>query len=60
MQNKMLKLKFGREDLILETGKIAKQANGSVTVQYGGTGGLVTARMSQEPPGDPGFFFGDN
>ncbi|OGX43779.1 MAG: polyribonucleotide nucleotidyltransferase [Omnitrophica WOR_2 bacterium RIFCSPLOWO2_12_FULL_51_8] len=56
MQNKMLKLKFGREDLILETGKIAKQANGSVTVQYGGTVVLVTACMSQEPREGRDFF----
>lgn len=41
------KIKFGKEDLILQTGKVAKQANGSVTVQYGGSVVLVTACMSR-------------
>ncbi|MEI6631072.1 MAG: polyribonucleotide nucleotidyltransferase, partial [bacterium] len=48
--------KFGSEELILETGKIAKQANGSVTVQYGGTVVLVTACMSKEPREGRDFF----
>jgi len=56
MQNGIMKAKFGRQDLILETGKIAKQANGSVTVQYGGTMVLVTACMSKEPKEEQGFF----
>ncbi len=41
--------KFGSKNLIIESGKIAKQANGSVTVQNGGTIVLVTAVMSKEP-----------
>jgi polyribonucleotide nucleotidyltransferase len=52
----MLKVKFGRNDLILDTGKIAKQANGSVTVQYGGTVVLVTACMSKQPREGQDFF----
>jgi len=52
----MLKVKFGKNDLILETGKIAKQANGSVTVQYGGTVVLVTACMSKEIREGQDFF----
>ena len=56
MQNKSLKIKFGKNDLILETGKIAKQANGSVTVTYGGTVVLVTACMSREIREGQGFF----
>ena len=48
MQNKSLKIKFGKNDLILETGRLAKQANGSVTVTYGGTVVLVTACMSRD------------
>jgi len=44
----MMKIRFGREDLLLDTGKLAKQANGSVTVQYGGTVVLVTACMSRD------------
>ena len=56
MQNKSLKIKFGKNDLILETGKIAKQANGSVTVTYGGTVVLVTACMSREIREGQDFF----
>ncbi len=56
MQSKVGKIKFGKEDLIFETGKIAKQANGSVTVQYGGTVVLVTACMSREIRGGRDFF----
>jgi polyribonucleotide nucleotidyltransferase len=44
-----IKLKFGTDDLIIQTGKLAKQANGAVTVQYGGTVVLVTCVMSKEP-----------
>jgi len=46
MQNKSLKIKFGKNDLIIGTGKFAKQANGSVTITYGETVILVTACMS--------------
>ena len=56
MQDNILKVKFGEQDLILETGKIAKQANGSVTVQYGGTVVLVTACMSKEVKEGQDFF----
>jgi polyribonucleotide nucleotidyltransferase len=51
-----MKHKFGREDLILEIGKLAKQANGSVTVRYGGTVVLVTACMSKEVREGQDFF----
>jgi len=51
-----MKIKFGNNDLILETGKMAKQANGSVTLQYGGTTVLVTACMSKEPREGQDFF----
>ncbi len=56
MQNDTLKIKFGKGDFFLETGKMAKQANGSVTIQYGGTVVLVTACMSKEPKEGLGFF----
>jgi polyribonucleotide nucleotidyltransferase len=56
MQNTSMKIRFGKEELILETGKIAKQANGSVTVQYGGTVVLVTACMSKEIREGQDFF----
>jgi len=56
MQNNILNVSFGRNELRLETGSIAKQANGSVTVQYGGTVVLVTACMSKEPKEGRDFF----
>jgi polyribonucleotide nucleotidyltransferase len=42
-----MRVKIGNNDLVLETGSLAKQANGSVTVHYGGTVVLVTACMSK-------------
>ncbi len=44
-QKKYLKesIKLGGEDLIVETGKVAKQADGSVVIRYGDTMLLVTA-----------------
>ena len=47
--------RIGRETLILETGKLAKQADGAVTVQYGGTVVLVTAVAAKQPR--PGIDF---
>ncbi|MFA6356979.1 MAG: polyribonucleotide nucleotidyltransferase, partial [Candidatus Omnitrophota bacterium] len=41
--------KLGRENLVFETGRMAKQAHGAVMVQYGGTVVLVTAVMAKEP-----------
>ena len=42
------KIKFGNNELIIETGKLAKQASGAVLVSLGGTVVLVTACMSSE------------
>lgn len=56
MQTHTQRIKFGRTDLILETGSIAKQANGSVTIQYGGTVVLVTACMSTKIREGQDFF----
>ncbi|MFA6357632.1 MAG: polyribonucleotide nucleotidyltransferase [Candidatus Omnitrophota bacterium] len=56
MQTKSLKIKFGKNDLVLETGKIAKQANGSVVLTYGSTVILVTACMSREIREGQDFF----
>jgi polyribonucleotide nucleotidyltransferase len=56
MDTSRVQIDFGRQDLIIETGKMAKQANGAVTVQYGGTVVLVTACMSKEPKEDADFF----
>ncbi len=49
-------IEFSKRKLILETGKFAKQANGSVTVQYGGTVVLVSACISKEIREDIDFF----
>jgi len=48
MSNSKVEKKIGREDLVIETGRMAKQANGSVLVQYGGTVVLATAVCSKE------------
>jgi polyribonucleotide nucleotidyltransferase len=42
---------LGAQSLILETGKIAKQAHGAVTVRYGDTMVLVTAVEGEPIPG---------
>ncbi len=47
MQSSSVRTQFGKQEIILETGKVAKQANGSVTVTYGGTVVLITACMSK-------------
>ncbi len=47
---------FGGQNLIIETGTLAKQANGAVTVTCGGTVVLVTACMSQKPREGVDFF----
>ncbi len=56
MQSGIQKIKFGQEELILETGRFAKQANGAVVVSYGGTVVLVTACMSREIKEGRDFF----
>ncbi|ULQ60121.1 polyribonucleotide nucleotidyltransferase [Brucepastera parasyntrophica] len=40
--------RIGNDDLILETGRLAKQANGSVFAQYAGTAVLATACASSD------------
>ena len=42
-------IEVGGRTLVLETGKIAKQANGAVTARYGDTVVLVTACMASKP-----------
>jgi polyribonucleotide nucleotidyltransferase len=56
MQNKSLAIKFGKNDLIIETGRLAKQANGSVTITYGATVILVTVCMSSSIREGQDFF----
>lgn len=46
MEIKTFKKEIANRELIIETGKMANQANGSVTVQYGDTLLLATATMS--------------
>jgi len=48
--------KIGRETLSIETGKMARQADGSVCVQYGGTVVLATAVCAKEPRQGIDFF----
>ncbi|RAL23492.1 polyribonucleotide nucleotidyltransferase [Lujinxingia litoralis] len=47
--------KFGDRELIIETGRMARQANGSVVVQYGDSMVLCTATAGGERP-DLSFF----
>ncbi|NLK07837.1 MAG: polyribonucleotide nucleotidyltransferase [Firmicutes bacterium] len=49
-------LEVGGRSLVVETGGLAQQANGSVLVRYGDTVVLVTAAMSQEPREGIDFF----
>lgn len=42
-------MKIGKENFIIETGKLAKQAAGAVTVQCGGTVVLVAVSWSDKP-----------
>ena len=56
MELKQVSIKCGRQDVFIETGKIAKQANGAVVVSCGGTVVLVTACMSKRTKESLGFF----
>ena len=49
-------VEIGGKKLSIETGRYAKQANGSVMVRYGDTMVLVTAVASKEAQEDKGFF----
>src|SRR3989338_4404751 len=49
MKSGRMEIPFGAQNLIVETGKLAKQANAAVTVSCGGTVVLVTACMSKVP-----------
>ncbi len=56
MNTQEVKLKIGEKELVITTGEMARQANGAVIVQYGGTVVLVTVVMSKEPKEDTDFF----
>ncbi|MBP2654901.1 MAG: pnp [Firmicutes bacterium] len=49
-------MQLGGRSLIIETGKMAKQAGGAVLVRYGDTAVLVTATASAEPREGIDFF----
>ena len=58
MSKKYLKeaIKLGGKDLTVETGKIAKQADGAIVIRYGDTMLLVTAVSSKSPREGLNFF----
>ncbi|RMG68163.1 MAG: polyribonucleotide nucleotidyltransferase [Calditrichaeota bacterium] len=49
-------MELGGRKLVIETGRMAKQANGSAVVRYGDTMVLATATCSKEPREDLDFF----
>ncbi len=49
-------INLGTKDIIIQTGKLAKSCNASVTIQCGDTVLLVTATCSDEPRKDIDFF----
>ena len=51
-----IEIPFGAQNLIIESGRLAKQANGAVTVTYGGNVVLVTACMAKKPREGIDFF----
>ncbi|MGA2666672.1 MAG: polyribonucleotide nucleotidyltransferase [Patescibacteria group bacterium] len=53
---KEFKTTLGEKELIIETGKLASLASGSVTVRYGDTVVLATAVCTEEPREDVDFF----
>jgi len=53
---KTFELNLESGNLIFETGQMARQADGAITVRLGGTLVLVTAVASKEPKKDLGFF----
>jgi len=55
MQEKF-QMDLGGRPLIMEIGKVAKQANGAVWVRYGDTVVLVTATLAKEPREGIDFF----
>jgi len=53
---KTVKALFGRNELIIETGKMAKQADGACLVKYGGTAVLATVVAAKEPKEGADYF----
>ncbi len=55
-QVRQYRTKIGDHEIIIETGKLAQQAGGAVTIRSEDTIVLVTATMSREPRGGISFF----
>lgn len=53
---KTKKIKWGGKELSLETGKVARQADGAVIIRYGGTSLLCTATSAKKPMEGVDFF----
>ena len=53
---KTFEMELAGRPLIIETGKMAKQANGAVLVRYGDTAVLVATTASKEPREGTDFF----
>ena len=47
---------YGNQNIVIETGKIARQAHGSVVISSGGTTILVTVVAKREPKPGQSFF----
>ena len=56
MRNKTYKIDIEGKELIIETNKMAEQANADVLVRYGDTVLLVTSVMSKNARPDIDFF----
>ncbi|MCB9747767.1 MAG: polyribonucleotide nucleotidyltransferase [Candidatus Omnitrophica bacterium] len=56
MQTGKIEVPYGEKTLLIETGKLAKQANAAVTVTCGGTVVLVAVCMSKKAKDDIDFF----
>ncbi|MCL5795194.1 MAG: polyribonucleotide nucleotidyltransferase, partial [Patescibacteria group bacterium] len=56
METREFRTKLGTKDLIIKTGLVAEQANGSVIIEYGETVILATAVVGAEPREGVDFF----
>lgn len=55
-EQKKWSLEVAGRELVVETGRLAKQSGGAVTVRYGDTQVLATAVMSKDKSGIMGYF----
>ena len=53
---KQFQISLGRNSLVFETGRMAKQADGAVVVRYGGTVILATVCGGREPKLNADYF----